>query len=237
MAEEKITTLEEAAYYYEQTRNDLDAISDNEIVRRAFIAGAEWQKKQEPAEWSEEDQNHLIWLCRIIHSRVVNKELSLAEESELGKWMDKWLNHKPQPVQKWDEFDEDCLKRAIWYVENPAPSVVKDTNLALWLKSLPLNLKKKNEDVAKLCSNEWSEEDERMRNELITIMNGGKVTSGTYLSEYAAWLKSLRPQPHWKPTEEQMKALLWCTAHLGGADHRVLAELYEQLKAIKEGEK
>lgn len=38
--------------------------------------------------------------------------------------------------QEWDEFDEDCLKRAIWYVENPAPSVVKDTNLALWLKSL-----------------------------------------------------------------------------------------------------
>lgn len=38
---------------------------------------------------------------------------------------------------------------------------------------------------------EWSEEDERMLNELITIMDGGIVTSGTYLSEYVAWLKSL----------------------------------------------
>ena len=93
-------------------------------------------EEQKPAEWSEEDERHLIWLCRIIHNRVVNKELSLAEESELGKWIDKWINHEPQPVQKWDEFDEDCLKRAIWYVENPAPSVVKDTNLVLWLKSL-----------------------------------------------------------------------------------------------------
>jgi len=37
-------------------------------------------------------------------------------------------------------------------------------------------------------------------------------------------------EDHWKPSEEQMEALLWCTAHLGGADHRVLAELYEHLK-------
>ena len=46
--------------------------------------------------WNEEDDAHLKWLCRIIHSQVVNKKLSLAEESELGNWMDKWLNHKPQ---------------------------------------------------------------------------------------------------------------------------------------------
>ena len=36
----------------------------------------------------------------------------------------------------------------------------------------------------------------------------------------------------WKPTKEQMEALLWCIAHLGGADHRVLGELYEQLKKL-----
>ena len=41
---------------------------------------------------------------------------------------------------------------------------------------------------------EWSEKDKKIMNEIITIMDGGKVTSGTYLSEYAAWLKSLRPQ-------------------------------------------
>ena len=40
------------------------------------------------------------------------------------------------------------------------------------------------------------------------------------------------PQEHWRPSEEQMEALLWCTAHLGGADHRVLAELYEHLKML-----
>ena len=51
-----------------------------------------------------------------------------------------------KPVE-WDELDKDCLNRAIWYIENPAPSVVKDTNLILWLKSLPgrLNLQPKQE--------------------------------------------------------------------------------------------
>ena len=38
----------------------------------------------------------------------------------------------------------------------------------------------------------------------------------------------------WKPSEEQMDALLWCIAHLGGADRRVLAELYEHLRKLME---
>lgn len=38
--------LKEAAEEYEQTRQDTDARSDNEIVRRAFKAGAKWQEEQ-----------------------------------------------------------------------------------------------------------------------------------------------------------------------------------------------
>jgi hypothetical protein len=38
--------LDVAAKEYEQTRNDLDAVSDNQIVRRAFKAGAQWKEKQ-----------------------------------------------------------------------------------------------------------------------------------------------------------------------------------------------
>ena len=38
--------LDDAAKQYEQTRNDLDAVSDNQIVRRAFKAGAQWKEKQ-----------------------------------------------------------------------------------------------------------------------------------------------------------------------------------------------
>lgn len=49
--------------------------------------------------WSEEDEEILKWLCRIIHSQRVSKEITLKEESELGEWMDKWLNHNPQAKQ------------------------------------------------------------------------------------------------------------------------------------------
>ena len=36
--------MEKAAKVYEQTRNDLDVVSDNQMVERAFQAGANWQK-------------------------------------------------------------------------------------------------------------------------------------------------------------------------------------------------
>ena len=38
--------ISHAAFEYERTRNDLDARSDNEVVRRAFIAGAKWDRSQ-----------------------------------------------------------------------------------------------------------------------------------------------------------------------------------------------
>ena len=68
---------------------------------------------------------------------------------------------------------------------------------------------------------EWSEEDEKMRQRIIRhieseyqdwckdkygnseIISDGKESC----RERIAWLKSLRPQPHWKPSEEQMEAL------------------------------
>lgn len=88
---------------------------------------------------------------------------------------------------------------------------------------------------------EWSEEDEEMRKIIIAVLQvnhphdffkandpGDGNIRVVPVEELVAWLKSLRPS--WKPSEEQMEALLWCTAHLGGADRRVLAELYEHLK-------
>ena len=79
--------------------------------------------------------------------------------------------------------------------------------LDAWLKSLPLNLKKKNDDVAKLCSNEWSKEDEENLEKVIWYIEKGCKLIFQKPDKLISWLKSLRPQPHWKPSEEQMKAL------------------------------
>lgn len=86
---------------------------------------------------------------------------------------------------------------------------------------------------------EWSEKDKKMLDRIVDILNrtfsvysalgtsSTRPSCPTYKDEID-WLKSLRPS--WKPSEEQMEALLWCVAHLGGADRQVLAELYEHLK-------
>lgn len=58
--------LKEASWKYEENINDLDARSDNEVVRRAFVAGAKWQKQQmmkdaEEVEVFEERPPHITY--------------------------------------------------------------------------------------------------------------------------------------------------------------------------------
>lgn len=113
-------------------------------------------------------------------------------------WLEKNLEYMKPNKLEWDEFDEDCLKRAVWYIENPAPSVVKDTNLALWLKSLPgrFNLQSKQK---------WSDEDETAFGDLMWCIKQAAKFAKDENDMGNIWfaenwvknrLKSLRPQPH-----------------------------------------
>lgn len=94
-------------------------------------------------------------------------------------------------------------------------------------------------------SAEWSEEDERILNEIIETIEATRVEASRDLPNCSVltesywtmlrWLKSLRPQSHWKPNEEQMKALnaLLCTgdfSYVGQATK--LQELYIELKKL-----
>ena len=115
-----------------------------------------------------------------------------------------------QEEQVWSEEDEEMLNSCISSIEESKENryayrendgdTSYDREIA-WLKSLPLNHKKKNEDVAKFCSNEWSEEDEKMRN---LAIEWAETMSGQFsfvdmnpmdFRKIATWLKSLRPQP------------------------------------------
>ena len=106
----------------EKIRKELcDFLRDNMLHQDAqyFISWLEKQgekttDKIEPnPAWSEEDEEILKWLCRIIHSQRLSKEITLKEESELGEWMDKWLNHNPQTKQ--DE-KKPIFNADDWYV-------------------------------------------------------------------------------------------------------------------------
>ena len=84
---------------------------------------------------------------------------------------------------------------------------------------------------------EWSEEDEEM---LDSIVNSIEITSGRIAlpslkenyTKQVDWLKSLRPQKHWKPTEEQLEALQKVISGFVSGDFQVLKRLHTELKAL-----
>jgi len=99
-----------------------------------------------------------------------------------------------------------------------------------WLKSLP-------ERVCLKSEQEWSREDERMVQCIIgDIKNVRKRLSVPSLIKMCdkeiAWLKSLRPQPHWKPSEEQMEALCYVKQFDYGGHKVALESLYNDLKKL-----
>lgn len=99
------------------------------VTNEEFIAWLEKQGKQildnsartckdeQTPAWSEEDEKMLKWLCRIVHSQRVKGVITLKEESELGEWMDKWLNHNPHT--HWKPSDEQII--ALRWVLNNVP--------------------------------------------------------------------------------------------------------------------
>ena len=59
---------------------------------------------------------------------------------------------------------------------------------------------------------EWSEEDEKNIEKLDGFLSEVFRYGPVYLTQkdkekLQSWLKSIRPQPHWKPSKEQMEAL------------------------------
>lgn len=86
---------------------------------------------------------------------------------------------------------------------------------------------------------EWSEEDGHRIKDIIYFLDTAKkhYASTVELDACINWLKSLRPQVHWKPTKEQMDALWRRIAEIKISDERpsdiyILGELYEQLENL-----
>jgi len=93
-----------------------------------------------------------------------------------------------------------------------------------------------------LCpKQEWSEEDEKMRAAVLQLITDSEKENcwncvycndkEIYFSDIISWLKSLRPQKQWKPSEEQMDAL---NDVISSRDikYDVLSELWKDLKQL-----
>lgn len=88
----------------------------------------------------------------------------------------------------------------------------------------------------------WSEEDENRINRLIAYFEDKESFTAEDDVVYANWLKSLRPQSQWKPSEGQLDALQYVyrnlnpllSDRLGWDSLKTLELMYQDLKKLRE---
>ena len=145
--------------------------------------------------------------------------------------------HSYEKPAEWSEEDEKHLYNAIEAVKYTY-DVSADSSGAQcieFLKSLPerFNLQPKQE---------WSDEDKKILYEIIRNINAYDAYTGTSYQRLELhdkkinFLKSLRPQPHWKPSKDQMKILRkyvmgeWRDLTIG--QDKILTSLYIDLEKL-----
>lgn len=79
---------------------------------------------------------------------------------------------------------------------------------------------------------EWSEEDENKIESIKGLITTGRFADTNTIRTIWKLLDSLRPQPHWKPSEEQMQALKHAYSMINGQAGTDLANLYYDLKKL-----
>lgn len=154
---------------------------------------------------SEDERIRKEIISAILSGRVYDTDLIGAghifqlDKEVADKWIAYLEKQKEQKPAEWNEEDEKKLARVIWYVEKGCSMIFqKSDELVFWLKSLPerFNLQPKQE---------WSEEDERMRNALWNLLHlhyaqdNAQSLVGIEAGKFRSWLKSLKPS--WKPSE------------------------------------
>lgn len=199
-----------------------------------------WCKEQKPVEWSEEDCAKIGTLSSIIFDYAFHKD-ALDENNDLtGEYaeLEDWLESLPerfnlQPKVEWSEEDNRILYNVISYIGFAAGQrgvkndLFKEANN--WLKFLP-------ERFELQSKQEWSEDDEIIRDSIIEYINSGNIYATSKVN-MITWLKSLRQQPHWKPSEEQMNELRASYAYWQGITNetpnsKILESLYNDLKKL-----
>lgn len=94
-----------------------------------------------------------------------------------------WLKKQGQQKPVWSEEDEINLEKAIWYVKNPAPKVVKDSMLVEWLKSLKDRVGPKQE---------WSKQDETLLNCCLGAINTTDYFDKDNKDKMSNWLMKFK---------------------------------------------
>lgn len=220
----------------------LDMCDDWEIskpcrVDKGDVPGVRaWLKNRKPA-WTEEDESFVQHILpRILDPSGWTLDQQNADRERLKKFIDNFkgryvvLNPIFRVGDAMRTLDEAAkgIKDGLPYVVSIDSEYYICNNEKIRIEDQgdyefpPMNRKQ---------SAEWSEEDERTISEVIQLIEYGALNREEK-DFYIGRLKSLRPQPHWKPSEEQMEALKLC-ATVGSFGHReMLKSLYQDLKKL-----
>ena len=234
----EIKNIDEAAGYYMQGEIDTDSDCLDEdgqplyyadALRKAFLFGAKWQKEQKPVEIHIDNPNIQkyddVKISTSDSSASGDELLYVCNKSYNIGFRDGVASVKPaEHPEKGNEY---------WFGFNEGKGTVLDNP----------------EQFGLYKPAEWSEEDRKMLDAIIKrysfpIETDFSVFVGEDnlkdMREELGWLKSLRPQPHWKPSEEQMTALNemidYCaqhkSSHWNDMLFNILRRLRNQLKSL-----
>ncbi len=188
------------------------------------LAWLKKQKEQKPPEWGEEDKENYKWFDKFFRAEsIVAGGRDIPQDKYL--WF-KSLRPQPKCLPGFDEMTPE-----------------EKMNHPLYLEGFDAG-----REVGKVETEqqqqEWSEEDEDVLNSCICSIEEAKENRYAYketdgdtsYDHEINWLKSLRPQPKWKPNEAQMNELHGALIPGHGYDCDVLQGLYADLKKLMEDE-
>ena len=188
------------------------------------------------ANWSEEDEKILGDIIEDVMTLHSGKTLGVIRNKI--NWL-KSLKGRVQTKHEWSEEDSYYINNIIHIIEEIKNAPLKrreDWEAYInWLKSIKGRIQPKQE---------WSEEDKKIINGLIDSLTRISLntrtdsTSPNYtFYKEIDWLKSIRFQNHWKPSDEQIAQLQIVIDTYGnkGICDPILTELLFQLKKLKEG--
>jgi hypothetical protein len=201
-----------------------------------FYAGVKAERDLNTLAWSEEDEK----MMAAIEHHLNNCGASIASILWLKSFKDRvGCEANCTTTKEWSEEGEGYFDTLIG-IMNERMNCSDEGSMVYnvykkaqdWLKSLKGRVQPKQE---------WSEEDEEMLNSTILFVEHSAVTTiGKEKGNVISWLKSLRPQNTWKPSDEQIKAIRLARAFVTDDFSEnptlsdVLVELEEQLKKLKE---
>ena len=204
------------------------SIKETVWIHREFtcdqiLSWLEKQKEQKPGTLTDGVKEYTI---REDYTSAYYEERGYARGYNDGVRDSKLVSSKPpqKPVEPQDYSGLTDLERAIHRgflcagVENVPVTIIKETA---------------KECLTQMKPAEWSEEDEKNREWILECLADGERKVLEFAEQYQAafdWLKSLRPQPSWKPSEEQMAWLKLAVEEANEPLKSQLAELYKDIR-------